>query len=158
MDELKNSAQIVQDKLAARGLPNQVVELPDSTRTAQEAANTIGCEISQIAKSIIFRRKATDLPLLIVASGTNRVNERAISHLLNEKIGKADADFVREHTGYVIGGVPPFAHKESIETLIDEELMKYEVIWAAAGHPKAVFQLTPEQLVELTNGKVVSIT
>ncbi|MCY9532390.1 MULTISPECIES: YbaK/EbsC family protein [Paenibacillus] len=158
MDELKNSAQIVQDKLAARGLPNQVVELPDSTRTAQEAANTIGCEISQIAKSIIFRRKAADLPLLIVASGTNRVNERAISHLLNEKIGKADADFVREHTGYVIGGVPPFAHKESIETLIDEELMKYEVIWAAAGHPKAVFQLTPEQLVELTNGKVVSIT
>ncbi|GAV10457.1 YbaK/EbsC family protein [Paenibacillus sp. NAIST15-1] len=158
MDELKNSAQIVQDKLAARGLPNQVVELPDSTRTAQEAANTIGCEISQIAKSIIFRRKAADLPLLIVASGTNRVNERAISYLLNEKIGKADADFVREHTGYVIGGVPPFAHKESIETLIDEELMKYEVIWAAAGHPKAVFQLTPEQLVELTNGKVVSIT
>ncbi|TQR42846.1 YbaK/EbsC family protein [Paenibacillus popilliae] len=158
MDELKNSAQIVQDKLAARGLPNQVVELPDSTRTAQEAANTIGCEISQIAKSIIFRRKAADLPLLIVASGTNRVNESAISHLLNEKIGKADADFVREHTGYVIGGVPPFAHKESIETLIDEELMKYEVIWAAAGHPKAVFQLTPEQLVELTNGKVVSIT
>ncbi|MEQ7051154.1 YbaK/EbsC family protein [Paenibacillaceae sp. P-4] len=158
MDELKNSAQIVQDKLAARGLPNQVVELPDSTRTAQEAANTIGCEISQIAKSIIFRRKAADLPLLIVASGTNRVNERAISYLLNEKIGKADADFVREHTGYVIGGVPPFAHKESIETLIDEELMKYEVIWAAAGHPKAVFQLTPEQLVELTNGKVVCIT
>ncbi|WP_254659787.1 YbaK/EbsC family protein [Paenibacillus sp. KS1] len=93
-----------------------------------------------------------------MASGTNRVNERAISYLLNEKIGKADADFVREHTGYVIGGVPPFAHKESIETLIDEELMKYEVIWAAAGHPKAVFQLTPEQLVELTNGKVVSIT
>ncbi|MDT8974893.1 YbaK/EbsC family protein [Paenibacillus sp. chi10] len=141
MDELKNSAQIVQDKLAARGLPNQVVELPDSTRTAQEAANTIGCEISQIAKSIIFRRKAADLPLLIVASGTNRVNERAISYLLNEKIGKADADFVREHTGYVIGGVPPFAHKESIETLIDEELMKYEVIWAAAGHPKAVFSI-----------------
>lgn len=158
MDELKNSAQIVQDKLAARGLPNQVVELPDSTRTAQEAANTIGCDISQIAKSIIFRRKAADLPLLIVASGTNRVNERAISHLLNEKIGKADADFVQKHTGYVIGGVPPFAHKESIETLIDEELMKYKVIWAAAGHPKAVFQLTPEQLVELTNGKVVCIT
>lgn len=158
MDELKNSAQIVQDKLAAMGLPNQVVELPDSTRTAQEAADSIGCDISQIAKSIIFRRKAADLPLLIVAGGTNRVNERAISHLLNEKIGKADADFVREHTGYVIGGVPPFALKESIETLIDEELMKFEVIWAAAGHPKAVFQLTPEQLVELTNGKVVCIT
>lgn len=158
MDELKNSAQIVQDKLAAMGLPNRVVELPGSTRTAQEAADSIGCDISQIAKSIIFRRKAADLPLLIVASGTNRVNERAISHLLNEKIGKADADFVREHTGYVIGGVPPFAHKESIETLIDEELMKYKVIWAAAGHPKAVFQLTPEQLVELTNGKVVCIT
>ena len=138
-------------------MPNQVVELPDSARTAQEAANTIGCEISQIAKSIIFRRKAADLPLLIVASGMNRVNERAISYLLSEKIGKADADFVREHTGYVIGGVPPFAHKEPIETLIDEDLMKYEVIWAAAGHPKAVFQLTPEQLVELTNGKVVSI-
>ncbi|EJW19062.1 YbaK/EbsC family protein [Paenibacillus alvei] len=158
MSKLKGSAQSVQDKLSAMGLPNLVIELPDSTRTAEEAANTIGCELSQIAKSIIFRRKEANLPLLVVASGVNRVNEKRIGHLLNEKLGKADADFVREHTGFVIGGVPPITHKDPIVTIIDEDLMQVEVIWAAAGHPQAVFQLTPMELVEMTNGTVARIT
>lgn len=155
--QLKDSAKQVQNKLLELGYTNKVVELPDSTRTAQEAADAIGCEVAHIAKSIIFRLKNSDKPLLVVASGINRVNEQRIEDHLNDKLGKADADFVREHTGFVIGGVPPLGHKEPIITLIDEDLFQYKEIWAAAGHPKAVFPLTPEQLVHATSGEIVNI-
>ena len=155
--QLKDSAQQVQNKLFELGYTNKVVELPDSTRTAQEAADAIGCEVAHIAKSIVFRLVKSDKPLLVVASGANRVNEKKLGNQLNEILGKADADFVRDHTGFVIGGVPPLGHKEPIITLIDEDLFQYKEIWAAAGHPKAVFPLTPEQLVDITKGQVVSI-
>lgn len=155
--KLKESAQRVQNSLSDLGYTNEVVELPDSTRTAQEAADTIGCEVAQIAKSIIFRLKNTDTALLVVASGIKRVNEKQISNHLHEKLGKADADFVRERTGFVIGGVPPLGHVEAIVTIIDEDLFQFGTIWAAAGHPKAVFKLTPEQLVEMTKGQVMAI-
>lgn len=154
---LKESAQIVQNKLIELGLKNEVVELPESTRTAQEAADAIGCGVAQIAKSIIFKLKNFNEPILVVASGINRVNEKKIGQLLGEKIGKADADFVRTHTGFVIGGVPPFGHVREITTFIDEDLLQYTEIWAAAGHPKAVFQLTPVQLGEITKGQVVCV-
>jgi Cys-tRNA(Pro) deacylase len=157
MDNLKESAQRMQNKLLELGYTNRVIELPDSARTAQEAADAIGCEVAQIAKSIIFRLKSSDKPLLIVASGINRINEKQMAKQLNEKLGKADADFVREHTGFVIGGVPPLGHKETIMTFIDEDLFEYDTVWAAAGHPKAVFQLTPDELTEMTKGQVVSI-
>lgn len=157
MSQLKESAQQVQNKLMELGYPNKVIELPDSTRTAQEAADAIGCEVAHIAKSIIFRLKNSDKPLLVVASGVNRINEKQIGNQLSEKLGKADADFVREHTGFVIGGVPPLGHLESILTLIDEDLFQYDEIWAAAGHPRAVFQLTPEQLMDMTKGKVICV-
>jgi prolyl-tRNA editing enzyme YbaK/EbsC (Cys-tRNA(Pro) deacylase) len=157
MGQLKESAQIVQDQLVELGYTNEVVELSDSTRTAQEAADAIGCEVAQIAKSIIFRLKSTDSPLLVVASGVNRVNEKKLSNQLNDKLGKADADFVRQRTGFVIGGVPPLGHAEVITTIVDEELFQFETLWAAAGHPKAVFQLTPIQLVEMTKGQVMAI-
>ena len=156
-NELRERAQRVQRRLSELGCSNKVVELPDSTRTAQEAADTIGCEVAQIAKSIIFRLKNSDNPLLVVASGANRVNEKLLSNLLNDKLLKADADFVRESTGFVIGGVPPIGHKETIATIIDEDLFKYNTIWAAAGHSKAVFELTPDQLVEMTKGRVMAI-
>ena len=155
--QLKESAQRVQNTLLKLGYTNTVVELPDSTRTAQEAADAIGCEVSQIAKSLIFRLKHTDSPLLVVASGGNRVNEKHLSNELNDPLGKADADFVRESTGFVIGGVPPIGHVDAIRTLIDEDLFHYKTIWAAAGHPKAVFELTPDQLVEMTKGQVMAI-
>lgn len=155
--QLKESAQRVQNTLLKLGYTNKVVELPDSTRTAQEAADAIGCEVSQIAKSLIFRLKNTDSPLLVVASGGNRVNEKHLSNELNDPLGKADADFVRESTGFVIGGVPPIGHVDAIRTLIDEDLFQYKTIWAAAGHPKAVFELTPDQLVEMTKGQVMAI-
>ncbi len=157
MSQLKESAQQVQNKLIELGYPNKVIELPDSTRTAQEAADAIGCEVAHIAKSIIFRLQHSDKPLLVVASGVNRIHEKRIGHLLGEKLGKADADYVREQTGFVIGGVPPLGHVESILTLIDEDLLQYDEIWAAAGHPRAVFQLTPEQLINMTNGKVICV-
>ncbi|ERI11388.1 YbaK/EbsC family protein [Aneurinibacillus aneurinilyticus] len=157
MKGLKESAQRVQEKLLELGYSNKVLELPDSTRTAQEAADAIGCEVAQIAKSIIFRLKNSNKPLLIVASGVNRINEKQIAKQLNEKLGKADADFVREYTGFVIGGVPPLGHKENVMTFIDEDLFQYNTIWAAAGHPKAVFQLTPDELVQMTKGQVVSV-
>ncbi|MDB4894475.1 MAG: rane protein, partial [Firmicutes bacterium] len=117
----------------------------------------IGCQVAQIAKSLVFRRTNSGSPLLVVASGSNRVNESRIADWLKEPIGKADADFVRESTGFVIGGVPPSGHVVPLRTLIDQDLLQYEVIWAAAGHPRAVFQLTPETLVQMTGGQVLSV-
>jgi len=93
----------------------------------------------------------------VVASGTNRVNEQEVEKHLSDTLGKADADFVKENTGYVIGGVPPLGHKQAVKTFIDEDLLQYENIWAAAGHPKAVFQLTPDELVDMTKGQVISV-
>lgn len=153
----KKSAQKVQNVLNEFGFELNVVELSDSTRTAQEAANTIGCTVSQIAKSLIFKGKTSQKPILIIASGTNRVNEKVIKEHIGEKLQKADADFVLEHTGFAIGGIPPIGHKDSIITLIDEDLMQYDEIWAAAGTPNAVFKLTPKILVEITKGDVISI-
>lgn len=117
----------------------------------------MGCEVAQIAKSIIFRLKSTNEPLLVVASGINRINEKLIAQQLEDKLGKADADFVRETTGFVIGGVPPLGHMKPIRTLIDEDLFQYETIWAAAGHPKVVFQLTPDELESMTKGQVMTV-
>ncbi|WP_342511490.1 YbaK/EbsC family protein [Sporosarcina sp. FSL K6-1522] len=157
MQKLTDSIQQVQDKLQTLGHPNEIVQLTDSARTAQEAADALGCEVAQIAKSIIFRLKSTNEPLLVVASGINRINEKLIARTLEDKLGKADADFVREKTGFVIGGVPPLGHKEPVHTLIDEDLFQYDTIWAAAGHPKAVFQLTPHELESMTKGQVVAV-
>lgn len=157
MENLKNSAKRVQDKLEELGYKNEVVELPDSTRTAKEAADSIGCSVEQIAKSIIFRLKNSNRPILVVASGINRINEKRIENILNQKLMKADANFIRMRTGFVIGGVPPLGHKEKIKTFIDEDLLEFKKIWAAAGHPKAVFQLAPEELVQMTSGKVISV-
>jgi prolyl-tRNA editing enzyme YbaK/EbsC (Cys-tRNA(Pro) deacylase) len=154
---MKESAQRVQNVLRELGYTNEVVELPDSTRTAQEAASAIECEIAQIAKSILFRLKKSERPLLVVASGVNRVNEKLISTYVEDELGKADADFVRERTGFVIGGVAPVGHTGAIETIVDEDLFQYQTIWAAAGHPKAVFQLTPDELLKMTGGRVLPI-
>lgn len=154
---LKKSAQKVQDILREKGFGNEVVELPSSTRTAQEAADAINCSIAQIAKSIVFRLVDSGDPLLVVASGVNRINDKRLSSELGEKLGKADADFVRERTGFAIGGVPPIGHATSVRVLIDEDLLQYEEIWAAAGHAMAVFPLTPDELVKMTGGEVINI-
>jgi prolyl-tRNA editing enzyme YbaK/EbsC (Cys-tRNA(Pro) deacylase) len=133
------------------------MELPNSTRTSAEAAQAVGCQIGQIAKSLVFKTRDTQRPILVIASGANRVDEAKVGARLGEPIGKADADFVRSHTGFVIGGVPPVGHLESITTFIDEDLLTFDQIWAAAGTPHAVFPLKPADLVQITNGEVIKV-
>lgn len=157
-ESLSESAQKVQDVLNRHGLTCKVMELPGSTRTAKDAAQAIGCRVEQIAKSLVFQGKTTNRPVLVVASGVNRVNEKKLRDLLSEPVRKADAEFVREHTGFAIGGVPPAGLSKPMEIFIDEDLFKYEEIWAAAGTPHAVFKLMAEDLVKITQGKVVKIT
>jgi prolyl-tRNA editing enzyme YbaK/EbsC (Cys-tRNA(Pro) deacylase) len=154
---LSPSPQKVQDVLKTLGFENQVVELKVTTRTSADAAQAVGCQVEQIAKSIIFKGKQTQKPILVIASGPNRVNEKKIEELISEPLGKADADYVRKHTGFVIGGVPPIGHLEKAEIFIDEDLLKYEEIWAAAGSSNAIFKLTPSELIKMTGGRVVSI-
>jgi prolyl-tRNA editing enzyme YbaK/EbsC (Cys-tRNA(Pro) deacylase) len=154
---LKASAQRVQDALAALGFTNQVVEPPASTRTSAEAAAAVGCTVGQIAKSLIFQGRESGQAMLVIASGANRVNEKQLSTLLGDKLQKPDAEFVRSATGFVIGGVPPVGHPHPLLTLIDQDLWQYDEIWAAAGHPNAVFKLTPDELVRMTGGRVVAV-
>lgn len=155
---LSSSAAKVQEALRALGFSNQVVEREETTRSSAEAAAAVGCTVGQIAKSVIFRAKGSGRPILVMASGVNRVNEKAIEALIGEKLGKADADFVRDRTGFVIGGVGPVGHSQKVETFIDEDLLQYAEIWAAAGTPNAVFKLTPDELKRMTGGVVVKIT
>ena len=154
---LSASAQRVQDALIKLGLTLQVVELPDSTRSAAEAAEAIGCSVGQIAKSLIFKTRKREEPVLVIASGPNRVDEKKIATLVGEMITKADADFVRQNTGFAIGGVAPIGHNQPIRAFIDEDLLIFDEIWAAAGTPNAVFCLTGDDLVRATDGQVVRV-
>jgi Cys-tRNA(Pro) deacylase len=140
---------------AQLGKDFEVLEFTESTRTAEEAAAAIGCSVAQIAKALIFRTADTSQSVLVVASGSNRVDEKKIAQQVGEKIVRADADFVREKTGYAIGGVPPIGHATTPIVLLDEDLLEFDNIWAAAGTPNAVFNLTPAQLQQLTQGKFV---
>ncbi len=155
---LNPSAMRVQQALDAIGLQLEVIELPASTRTSAEAAQALGCQVGQIAKSIIFQTLTTQRPVLVIASGSNRVDEKVIAALIGEEIGKADADFVRSRTGFVIGGVPPLGHAEPLVTFIDQDLLSYPEIWAAAGTPHAVFRLAPGDLDRMTGGQVIKVT
>ena len=151
---LKPSAQRVQDALTERGLGERVQELPTTARSAAEAASALGCQVGQIAKSLVFRARSSGRAILVIASGANRVDLARVEAVLGEPLDKADADFVRAETGFAIGGVPPLGHARPLLTLLDEDLLRHERIWAAAGHPQAVFPLTPEELVRLTGGRV----
>jgi prolyl-tRNA editing enzyme YbaK/EbsC (Cys-tRNA(Pro) deacylase) len=155
--DLSSSAQRVQQALTGFGLDCRVKELSESTRTAVDAANAVGCDVGQIVKSLVFRGKTSGSAVFVVASGANRVNEKLLAAIIGEKIDKADADFVREQTGFAIGGVPPVGHPAPLQTFIDEDLLQYEELWAAAGTPNALFSLTPAQLCQITSGQVVTI-
>jgi prolyl-tRNA editing enzyme YbaK/EbsC (Cys-tRNA(Pro) deacylase) len=154
MSEPGRGAQRIREAL---GGDFEVVEFPETTRTAADAAKAIGCSVAQIAKSIVFRMTGSRQPLVVIASGANRVNEARVAALVGEPIEKADAGFVREATGFAIGGVPPIAHAQPIRTIIDEDLMKLGEIWAAAGTPNSVFRLEPQKLVAMTSGAVEAI-
>ena len=157
MTQLSPSAQKVQDALRTLGFDLTVIEHAESTRTAQEAADRVGVTLGQIVKSLIFKGKTSGKPILVLTSGSNRVDEKRIKAYAGEKIGRAEPDFVRAVTGYAIGGVPPIAHIQKMETYLDEDLMQYDVIWAAAGTPNAVFELTPDDLQKMTGGRVERI-
>ena len=156
--KLSDSANRVQDFLKEKGFSLVVRELPGSARTAQEAADSVGCEVAQIAKSLVFRETETGLPVLVIASGSNRVDLAKIESRTGLKLGKADGKFVKEHVGYAIGGIPPVAHNEPLETILDPDLKKYDTIWAAAGTPFAVFQLKPADLDPLTQGRWIELS
>ena len=155
--DLPASAQRVQDRLIALGFDNRVREMPDTTRSAADAAKACGCTVAQIAKSIVFRAAASDRAVLVITSGANRVDEAKVAAALGETLAKADADFVRARTGFAIGGVAPIGHVEPPVIFIDRDLAKFEDIWAAAGTPRAVFPLTPDELERMTGGTVIDV-
>lgn len=146
-----------EDFLTSKGYSFEIKEFSSSTHTSAQAALAIGCDISQIAKSIVFKGKKSQKPILVIVSGKNRVNEDKLAKIVGEKIEKAEADFVLETTGFPIGGVPPFGHKQKIETFIDEDLFNFSEIWASAGTENSVFKLTPEQLVQISRGKIINV-
>ena len=158
---LPEGVQRVVAALQAQGHGHMPRMLDDAARTAQQAADALGVALGQIAKSIIFRRKADDVAVLVITSGDLRVDEKKVQAIVcaeGGKLGRADADFVKDKTGFSIGGVSPLAHATPPVTLIDDQLFRFDVIWAAAGHPHGVFRLTPHDLQHLTGAPVHDVT
>lgn len=150
--DLSDSAKRVQDFLAGFNGSFVVKELASSTRTAKDAAESIGCTVAQIAKSLVFKDKSAGIPVLVIASGTNRVSPAKIQDTTSLELKRADGNYVKKMTGFAIGGIPPAGHKEPLRTLLDQDLQQYQEIWAAAGTPHAVFRLTPGDLQAITKG------
>ena len=155
---LSASAQRVQDALAEAGLTCRIVEHASSSRTSAEAAALLGCEVAQIAKSLVFRRGASgEGAVLVIASGANRVDEAKVAALVREPIGRADAAFVRQVTGYAIGGIPPLGHATAMPILVDRALTAFDVVYAAGGTPNALFPIAPADLVHASGGTVADV-
>ena len=153
---LSTSAQRVQDALAAAGVDSVIVEYDVPARTSADAAKVLGCDVAQIAKSLVFR-SASGRPVLVIASGANRVDERKVAARIGEAIGKADAAFVRDASGYAIGGIPPLGHAQPLTTLIDRDLLRYDIVYAAGGTPHAMFPLKPSDLVRVSRGTIADV-
>ena len=149
---LKESAVKVQEYLNANGFNLTVTELPGSTRTAEEAAEQIGCSVAQIAKSLVFKDKGNNQPILVIASGANMVDTKKLAAVTGIKLGRADGNWVKEQVGFAIGGVPPAGHSRPLKTFLDPDLKQFDTIWAAAGTPNTLFCLSPEDLEKLTTG------
>ena len=150
---MKPAAERVQQILAGLGLDSQIVEFRESTKTAADAAAAIGTSVAQIAKSIVFA--AGDEPVMVIASGVNRIDPARVQVHLGATLGSANAAFVRDHTGYAIGGVPPVGHATSFPIFIDRDLLQYSEVWAAGGTPNTVFPIAPADLVRITGGRVI---
>ena len=158
MSALSPSALRVQQALDGAGLRCRVVEHKASARTSAEAASLLGCDVAQIAKSLVFRRGGTDGgAVLVIASGANRVDEAKVAALLSEPIGRADAAFVRQATGYAIGGIPPLGHATPMPVLVDRALSAFDVVYAAGGTPNALFPIAPADLVRASGGTVADV-
>jgi prolyl-tRNA editing enzyme YbaK/EbsC (Cys-tRNA(Pro) deacylase) len=154
---LPRSARRVQEALRRHGLDADIVQTPDSARTAPEAALAVGCEVGAIVKSLVFRGTRTGDPVLVLTSGANRADEARVTQEIGEPVERADAEYVRARTGFAIGGVPPLGHDAPVRTLIDEDLLRHAEVWGAAGTPHAVFGVSPDELVRVTGGRVVSV-
>jgi prolyl-tRNA editing enzyme YbaK/EbsC (Cys-tRNA(Pro) deacylase) len=152
-----SSGERVRQALAALGHAAEVREFAATTRTSADAAAAIGCTVAQIAKSLVFRAVGSNRAVLVIASGVNRVDEKLLAEALGDRIAKADATFVRDKTGFAIGGVAPIGHSEKPLTFIDQDLLQFQEIWAAAGTPNSVFRLTPAELAAMTGGRVIAI-
>jgi len=156
-EPLSQSAARFQEAITGLGFAGRVVQLETTTRTARDAAQAIGCGVGQICKSLLFQGELSGEPVLVIASGANRVDENQIGEIVAEPVGMAQADYVRERSGYAIGGVPPFGHPVRLRTIVDADLLQYPTVWAAAGHPRAVFELTPTDLVRVSEGQVAAV-
>jgi prolyl-tRNA editing enzyme YbaK/EbsC (Cys-tRNA(Pro) deacylase) len=157
MDELKPAARRVQAAIDAKGLGGAVRHMAQSTRTADEAAAACGCAVGQIVKSLVFRGAKSGKPYLLMVSGANRVNEKAVAGLIGEALRRPDADYVRSVTGFAIGGIPPLGHDTALETFMDEALLAFAEVWAAAGTSDAVFPVAPARLAEATGAKIIVV-
>ena len=157
MSELPPSAQKVQDAALALGLAIAVRKMAMPTRTAEDAAAACGVTVGQIVKSLVFMGATSGKPYLLLVSGTNRVNEKGVARHLGEKLKRPNADAVRALTGFAIGGIPPFGHASALATYMDRDLLAYDVIWAAAGTPNAVFRTEPAKLRDATGAVVIDV-
>ena len=157
MSELPPSAQKVQDAALALGLAIAVRKMAMPTRTAEEAAAACGVTVGQIVKSLVFMGATSGKPYLLLVSGTNRVNEKGVARHLGEKLKRPNADAVRALTGFAIGGIPPFGHASALATYMDRDLLAYDVIWAAASTPNAVFRTEPAKLRDATGAVVIDV-
>jgi len=156
--KLSASAQKVQDAAIAAGLSVTVIERTESTRTAEEAATACGCAVGQIVKSLVFRGATSGKPYLMLVSGTNRLNETGVAAVLGESVTRPDAAYVREVTGYAIGGIPPLGHATPMLVFIDEDLLGYDTVWAAAGTPRAVFAVDPKRLAVAAGASAMKVS
>jgi prolyl-tRNA editing enzyme YbaK/EbsC (Cys-tRNA(Pro) deacylase) len=157
MNELEPAAQRVQDALRAKGLDSRVRHMAETTRTAQEAAAACGCAVGQIVKSLVFRGARSGTPYLLLVSGANRVDEKRAAERIGEPLRRPDARYVREATGFAIGGIPPLGHDRLLATFMDEDLLRFDVVWAAAGTPDAVFPVAPAHLAEVTGASLLAV-
>ncbi len=152
---MKPAVLRVQSALFELGLGGAVVELAVEARTSQQAADAVGVHVGQIAKSLVFTVDGE--PVMVIASGVNRVDERKLGRLAGGKVRRADVETVKRATGYTIGGVPPFAHETALPIWVDEDLLRHDLIYAAAGVPECVFPLTPDELLRATGGRVADV-
>ena len=157
VNEWPDSVNRVAVAAEAAGLSIEIRLMPASTRTAEDAAAACNCAVAQIVKSLIFKGKASGRPYLLLVSGKNRVNEKAVAAALGEEIVRPDADFVRAATGFAIGGIPPLGHATPLPPWLDEDLLQFGTVWAAAGTPSAVFAVDPKALAQATGARVISV-
>jgi prolyl-tRNA editing enzyme YbaK/EbsC (Cys-tRNA(Pro) deacylase) len=158
MTDLKPAAQRVQEALRAKGLDSDVRHMSRTTRSAEEAAAACGCAVGQIVKSLVFRGANSGKPYLLLVSGSNRVNEEDVADHIGEALTRPDAQYVRDVTGFAIGDIPPLGHALPLTTFMDDALLAYEQVWAAAGTPDAVFPVAPRRLAEAADARIISVT